>query len=151
MRSQTISKTVSGDTAAHKYWRVNITASNNWTSVKEIEMSDRVGGPDLCVGGTVVSGGTYPASDCNMAYAFDDSASGGNFWASNVSTSGWIGYSFASPVAIAAVRIWARVYYSQTPKDFSIQYSDDGVSWTTAKSYTGITSWPNGFVEFSGW
>ena len=152
VRSQSASKAVSRQAATpHKYWRINITASNTHASVTEIEMASCVGGPDLCSGGAIISGGTYPSSDCNMAYAFDDVTSGPNCWASNVSTSGWIGYCFAAPVAIAAVRIWARVYYSQTPKDFSIQYSDDGVSYTTVQSYTGITSWPNGFVEFSGW
>ena len=152
VRSQTSSRAVSGTVRVpHKYWRINITASNTHASVTEIEMSDRVGGPDLCVGGTIVSSGTYPASDCNMAYAFDDITSGTNCWASNVSTSGWIGYCFAAPVAIAVVRIWKRIEYEQSPKDFSIQYSDDGINYTTVKSYTGITSWPNGFVEFSGW
>lgn len=151
-RSQTSSRTVSGTAnVPHKYWRINITASNNHASVTEIEMSADVGGPDLCVGGTIVSSGTYPASDCNMAYAFDDATSGPNCWASNVSTAGWIGYAFASPVAISEVRIWARVYSSQTPRDFSIEYSDDGVSYTAVSSYTGLTSWPNGFVAFSGW
>ena len=152
VRSQTSSKTVSGRAVGgHKYWRINISASNNWASVTEIEMASEVGGADLCSGGTAIASETYPGSDCNAAYAFDDATSGGNFWASNVSTSGWIGYSFASPVSIAAVRIWARVAYSQSPKDFSIQYSDDGVTYTTVKSYTNLTSWPNGFVEFSGW
>jgi len=151
-RSQTSSRTVSGTAKVpHKYWRINITASNNHASVTEIEMSADVGGPDLCVGGTIVSSGTYAASDCNMAYAFDGVTSEIDCWASNVSTAGWIGYAFASPVAISEVRIWARVYYSQTPRDFSIEYSDDGVSYTAVKSYTGITSWPNGFVAFSGW
>lgn len=152
VRSQTSSKTVSGRAVeAHKYWRINISASNNHASVTEIEMASEVGGADLCSGGTIIASGTYPASDCNTVYAFDDVTSGGNCWASNVSTSGWIGYSFASPVSIAAVRIWARVSFSQSPKDFSIQYSDDGVTYTTVKSYTNLTSWPNGFVEFSGW
>ena len=152
VRSQSASKAVSGQAATpHKYWRINITASNTHASVTEIEMAAEVGGADLCSGGSIIASGTYPASDCNTAYAFDDVTSGPNCWASNVSTSGWIGYSFANPVSIAAVRIWARVYYSQTPRDFSIQYSDDGVTYTTVKSYTGITSWPNGFVEFSGW
>ena len=152
VRSQTSSKTVSGRAVeAHKYWRINISASNTHASVTEIEMASEVGGADLCSGGTIIASGTWAASDCNPVYAFDDSTSGPNCWASNVSTAGWIGYAFASPVAISGVRIWARVYYSQTPRDFSIEYSDDGVSYTVAKSYTGLTSWPNGFVAFSGW
>lgn len=151
-RLQASSRTVSGIARVlHKYWRINITASNTHASVTEIEMAAEVGGADLCSGGKIIASGTYPASDCNMVYAFDDVTSGINCWASNVSTAGWIGYAFASPVAISAVRIWARVCVNQTPKDFSIEYSDDGVSYTAEKSYTGITSWPNGFVEFSGW
>ncbi len=124
----------------HAYWRVNVTASNSHCSAWEIEMAAAIGGPDQCTGGTAIASSNH-ASSGGAATAFDGVLADPG-WYSGSGTSGWIGYQFASPVRVAEVRIAARMSYSQSFRDFTIQYSDDGSSWFTAATYTNQTSWP---------
>lgn len=58
----------------------------------------------------------------------------------------WVGVQFASPKEILQFGITASHNYPDgTPKDFKLQYSDDGSSWSDAASVTGQTGW--GFIE----
>ena len=133
---------------AHQYWRVNITASNSFCAVGEIEMAAVAGGADQCVGGTPIASGQYPNGSgytYDPANAFDGVLDGAtSAWASASSASGWIGYLFASPVVVKSVRIAPRSSPAQSPRDFTIEWSDDGVAWTVAATYTGRTSWTAG-------
>lgn len=135
---------------AYQYWRVNITAANGFCAVGEIEMAVVSGGPDQCVGGTPIASGQYTNGGGythDPANAFDGSLDGTtSAWASASSTSGWIGYQFPNPVAVQSVRIAPRASPAQSPRDFSIERSDDGVSWTVAATYTGRTTWTAGVL-----
>ena len=145
VRSGTASLSLSGEVVTtHSYWRINITAANSWAALSELEFAAMAGGPNLCVGGSPVTGGNYPPPGFDEANAFDGNTSSHQdyTWASSVSSSGWIGYHFASPVSVKEVRISARSQYSQYPTAFSVDYSDDGVTWTQVVSYSGQTSWP---------
>lgn len=127
----------------HTYWRVNVTAANSHCSINEVEMAAAPGGANQCSGGTAISSGDYPGATHAKSGAFDGVLSGTTTtWASSVAGYGWIGYQFAAPVLVTEVRLVGRVEYSQYPTAFSIQYSDDGVSWVTTTSYSGVTSWP---------
>jgi hypothetical protein len=129
----------------HKFWRMNATASNNHLSVSEMEMAAFTAGSNLCVGGTPIAGSFYPAGS---GYTYDAAnAFNGGFlgttdsWASLSSTTGWLGYEFPVPVDVAEFRIAGRTAGTQSPKDFTLEYSDDGVTWTVAATVTGQTSW----------
>lgn len=131
----------SGDvTDWHAYWRVNVTAVNSYCSAWEIEMASSLGGADQCNGGTAIGDGNHYSSG-GFAAAFNG-VIGDPGWYSAAGTSGWIGYHFPTPVDVREVRIAARMSYSQSFRDFTIQYSDDGSSWFTAATYTNQTSWP---------
>ena len=126
---------------AHQYWRVNITAANSFCAVGEIEMAAVAGGADQCVGGVATASGSY-GSDPSLfgpAKAFDNDLT--SAWISSVSSSGWIAYQFLAPVSVHEVRIAPRSSPLQSPRDFTIEWSDDGVAWTVAATYTGRTSW----------
>jgi hypothetical protein len=129
--------------AAHLHWRVYITAGNGspYRIIAEMEMRHQVGGSDDCNGGTASASSIldagFPASK-----AFDNFSGGGNAWASDgVESTSWLAYQFPSPIEIAEVSIWGSADGSQSIKDFQIQYSDDGTTWTTIASITNQTGW----------
>ena len=145
VRSGTASLPFSGEMATpHSYWRINITAANSHAALSELEFAATAGGSNLCVGGSPVTGGSWPPPGHVAANAFDGNTSSDRHysWASSVGSSGWIGYHFANPVVVKEVRISARSQSSQYPTAFSVDYSDDGVTWTQVVSYSGQTSWP---------
>lgn len=59
----------------------------------------------------------------------------------NVAT-GWCRLQFPTAVYVASYKITARaVNMTQSPKDWTFQYSDDGSAWTTVDTRTGSTGW----------
>lgn len=86
---------------------------------------------------TAPSGAASAFSENSAEYAswkaFDGNAA--TFWNSAASTTNlWLQYSFAQDAFINKVVI--QPYVTTGPRDVSIQYSDDGVIFTTAKSLT---------------
>lgn len=139
--------------SAHRYWRINVSAnsgSTQYTGFTEIEFRGSVGGPDLIP----VQSSNGPASastrvnDSNAAWmAADNRMTHG--WLSNTSAASWWRYDFGHPLntgpTVANVRQVA-IYGSYnapnaSPKDFTIEWSDDGVAWTVALAVTGQTGW----------
>lgn len=131
-----------------RYWRVNVTAANNHCSISELQLSKTIGSPNLCVGGSPISGGDY--NGYPKSNAFDD-VLGEPSWAAADNQSGWLGYDFVTPVAITEARICPRTGNSQSPRDFTIQKSDDGIAWTTVATYTNQVSWVNGVYRTFNW
>lgn len=133
---------------AHRYWRLNISAANNHCSVGEMEMAATAGGADQCVGGVAIESGHYPAGGgytFDAVNAFDGVLNGiTNCWASNSSSSGWLGYIFAEPTLVTEIRICPRTEGSQSPRNFTIESSDDGITWNVEATYTSQTSWSMG-------
>lgn len=112
---------------SHTSWRIYITASqaggNN--AIGEIEMRATFGGADQCAGGTAIK--SVEQFGLLATAAFDNNTA--TAWASNNFTTAWIGYTFASAVDVLEVAITAwtdATFWSLAPKDFQIQYSDDG-------------------------
>jgi hypothetical protein len=126
---------------AHLYWRVNVSANNGSpnTSIEELEFLATPSGSDQANGGTALASSEF--SNHNAFRAFDNSTAG-NPWAS-VSTPAWLGYQFVAPVWVSTITIQARddSAAEQSPRDFTIQFSDDGTNWFTAWSVTNQTGW----------
>lgn len=76
--------------------------------------------------------------------AFDGVTTGDAGWRtfSGQATPSWIQVRFDDAVEITQfkLRVWAS-NLSRAPKDFALQYSDDGLAWTTYASWTGATGW----------
>ena len=127
--------------AAHSYWRINVTTNDgdaNFLAIAEVEMRATKGGADQCSGGTPsasTSGGSNPAT-----LAFDNIT--GTHWATNGVTTGWIRYQFAAPVDVLQYVITAQqLGPTRAPRNFTLEYSDDGSSWTVTDTRTGQTGW----------
>lgn len=148
--------------AAHKYWRLFFTISSSGTptnpNASDIWLDEVVfanaAGTDLCVGGTPMSGGDWSA-DYPASQAFDKTTTTDG-WSSPANTYPcWIGYNFPSPVDVAYVDATTpseSTAPTQIPTNLgtTLQWSDDGVSWTpvpgvtTSEVISGLTTGNNG-------
>jgi hypothetical protein len=126
--------------SAHAYWRINITANNGdatYTDIGELQLRVQHGEMEYHTGGTALSNGSFytgPAS------AFDLSVSSSCIL---VNLPNYCGYHFASPREVVEIAINATLVGEATrgPKDFTLDYSDDGSTWTTLYTITNQTSW----------
>jgi hypothetical protein len=141
--------------SAHRYWRIKATTTNgtepNIVAVAEVEMYTSATGADVCTGGTALSDSNGYGTAASGA--FNNTYGDTSLWiCNNTGTAAYIGYDFGSgnDKDIVQVGIWPRpsTWYYQAPQGFDIQYSDDGSSWTTSYSITGV-SWDKGVKWFN--
>lgn len=128
--------------AAHSYWRLNISANNGDTAYiqfAELQFRATVGGADQCSGGTAIGSSAY--STTPFSQAFDDNTT--TTWATDTNVlSGWIGYAFAAPVEVLEYVVIAQsATLARSPKEWTLDYSDDGVTWTVLNALDGQTGW----------
>lgn len=125
--------------AAHRFWRLNV--SQNWGSATfgfgNIQMRATPGGPNIAIGGSAIASGYnyYPAS---QSFAGQPSSSFPGWRCDR--TSGWIGYRFPFPVKLAQITYQQIVNggFSSTPRNMTIEFSDDAVTWTVARTLTDL-------------
>lgn len=131
--------------AAHRYWRVYITAAIGvpHLDISEIEFRASIGGADQCAGGTAIYSGQ--TSGFEASKAFDNTTS--TTWYVNQSSfplPQWIGYDFGAgngkDIVEFALTCWSS---NEMAKDFQLQYSDDGSTWLTLYDRAG-ESWTTG-------
>ena len=133
----------------HLYWRVRVTATatgdSYFTNILELEMRSAFGGADLCVGGVAAASsfeGTY-----SPAKAFDNLLSAEYMWLSINASPGpqWLRYQFVAPVDIKQIVLTGGAggsnRWQRSPRAFEVQWSDDGLVWTTKKAYTYENAW----------
>lgn len=136
--------------AAHAYWRLNISANNgspNNVTIAEMQYRTSVGGSNVATGGTASA--TNNLSGYAPSQAFDGNAS--TFWVSNTGPTVYLAYHFTSSVAIVEYTMAARndntAYLTDTPKSWTLDFSDDGANWTTLATVAGQTGWGLGEVR----
>ena len=137
--------------ANHRYWRINVTAStsgssDNLTSFYELELRATVGGADQCNGGTASA-----SHNTSTAYRLFNNNDGADYWTNGgpgVAT--WVQYDFGAGVTVGVGQIRMLPRNSlMCPKDFTLQWSDDGTNFTVAATWTGIsTGWTGGVERF---
>ena len=123
------------------YWRIRCTARGGGSVyvIGEIEWIATAGGSDITpvLSGTdarVIASSYYTTINYFPWKAYD---SAGGSWANDPSdpTNPWIGWNFGSPQPIYSVKLTGTNGF-QNPSGFDVQYSADGSTWTTAKSFT---------------
>lgn len=116
--------------AAHRYWRIYSRNSGGTSfEIGEIEMRTSVGGADQCAGGTAI--GTAPTFGA-LANAFAND--GATTWVRIPTADSYIGYDFGAgnDKDIVEIGLQSSGTASRMSTDFTVDYSDDGVTWTTA-------------------
>lgn len=132
--------------AAHVYWRINVTANNgsSFLAIAETEMRATAGGADQCAGGTASASSEFSGSFV-AGNAVDNNAS--TVW-SPTSTTGWWRYQFASAVEVLEYTIQGHPSSpTRDPRDWTLEFSDDGTNWTVTDTRTGQTGWTNGQIR----
>lgn len=130
---------------SHAYWRVRMLAaqdSSGFIDVTQLEFRATPGGSTEATGGTPLSD---PVSALNFtgpvaAFDADDTTRWALGGAPTLGTQ-YLGYHFTAPVVVQAIAIRSFTNPTLAPKDFSVEYSDDGVTWTTAWTVLGATPW----------
>lgn len=142
----------------HRYWRLYVTASLlNWpvVGVSDITMAAAPGGADLTTGMTASVSASRVQSGAPASWAIDDylstAAIGSINWLYDPVT-GWypeaplfpwwwmIDFGAAQEVAEIAISMsYADRNYA--PKNFELQWSDDGAGWTAASTVIDEVRW----------
>lgn len=141
----------SAPVAGHRYWRVFVVDSDDasWTSLSRLEMYSSqlygAGRTDCCVGGTPIYSSQGGFNNAEVASnAFDDLNN--TVWTTRPSGSArlnsYIGYDFGAPIAIDRFALQTRgESTTQMPRNFRLEYSDDGSIWTTLYTPAAQTGW----------
>lgn len=139
--------------AAHRWWRIFITANqgNAYTSLAELTMHQDSEGPNRCRGGTPISSPFYQDSVwfCSPTKAFDSDPAPQSFWHTRDYgvLPAWLGYGFSDAIEIQHITMTFRAPWEnqhnvgQAPRDFAVQWSDNGSSWTTCAGFAGLAPW----------
>lgn len=111
-------------TTGHAYWRLRMLShrsSGDYHQISKIQFRSSVGGADLATGGSPIESGGGGAA---KAFDNDDATR----WDPPLPIfETWVGYQFASPVAINEVLVRSTSFYK--PIDFVVESSDDGITW----------------------
>lgn len=129
------------------YWRLYVSdnQSGGYTNIAELELRGSVGGADLTSpGGPAKIDSAYFGASSDLE-VFDNDT--GTFWESGGTTPHWVWYAFGKDVDIAQISIKTGPTAGESPKDFKLQFSGDGSTWTDALTVTGETGWTGGEVR----
>ncbi|MDD2978125.1 discoidin domain-containing protein [Aquabacterium sp.] len=129
--------------AAHRYWRLFISAAFNsqYVTIGELTFATTPGGASVATGGTASASSFWPGS--LPAKAFKGASSPNDWWSSNGGGSAWLQYDLGSgnEKDIVEMRIYFPAgnagYTDQAPSSFSLHYSDDGANWTRQSQWSG--------------
>ncbi|GAB1266743.1 discoidin domain-containing protein [Aurantivibrio infirmus] len=128
-----------GTVSAHQYWRINgMTVNDLYLELSELELS-LVDDTNLNSLATVT---TSNAPNGGVGNVLDGNLTSRAWWySSDTNTAAfYIQWDFGgSPQAVAQVRQAGYDNSARFMTEFSLQYSDDGVTWTTQSTQTGLT------------
>lgn len=127
----------------HAYWRVFCTNNHGGTSyinIAEVVFRDHDGNAIATSGGTVIKSSEVVSNEASLVFDGNVATS----WLGNGTTNQWVGYHFASAVAVEQVTLQVCDHgtdpIGRSPKDCILQYSDDGSAWSDAFSFVNV--WP---------
>jgi hypothetical protein len=122
---------------AHRYWRVNGFA----VSGAQLEISELVphfGGVSTQVQFTASD---TPGGGGALSNLIDGSLSTRVYWADTVAEAGgfWIRFDFGGLAEVDGLKVGAYDDSSRYPSQLTLQYSDNGSTWTTWGSASGLS------------
>lgn len=131
-----------------RFWRLNITANNGAAdgfalAISEIQLREVTGGANIATGGNAVTSSTSGGANTALA-AFDSNIDTFYSSASAAVLPQTVGYELAIAKAVVQYTIRSADTAARrlrAPRDWTLQYSTDGVAWFTAHTVTGQTAW----------
>lgn len=133
-----------GGGGTHTYWRLRFPqgingGNDNRTQLQTVEFRATVGGADQCTGGTAFASAVHGSS--SAASAFDANSGTAWFTAGNDHFNSYIGYQFASPVAVEQISLTGSSDTSYSPRSIIVEHSDDGSTYTIYAFIPPTLSW----------
>lgn len=130
-------------------------SAETYCLVAEMDLLD-VGGASLIVGGTVIGDPPSGGVGTELDKAFDDNNL--TYWAGLMSTTGypWLGYNFGAKKLPYKLMLTfpaegatpaSTAWLPRAPKDFVVEFSNDGLLWTKLKEFTAEPAWARGEVR----
>lgn len=139
---------------AHKWWRINVLAQTpgNALALSTIEYRASVGGADQAFGsgGVATASSTYSIFVASRCFDNDHNTLWSALNAVTPTVPQWVTFEFPAPVAIDQVAIAARndsTVVGGNARDFNVEWSDDGVTFTIEWVERGYTTWGNSEVK----
>jgi hypothetical protein len=128
-----------GGGGSHIYWRQYITRTrlNSGYRIEAAEIEFLNGGEDLCITVGGIPSGSPQYSTFTIDLAFDRVLSSAFLTSQYEEGDLFIQFEFNTPVEVTEFAYTCEDSSNRidrTPKDFEIQFSDDGVNWTTVFS-----------------
>ena len=125
----------------HKNWRLYITGTTtSRVGIADLSMAAYVNGPNQCTGGTPTASSTYTGRTPSQAFDYKHTFSKRVYytdWLSDGVVPQWLAYTFAEEVYVKSYTI--RFPPDNKPTAWELQYSDDGDTWYTADSRSGVS------------
>lgn len=130
----------------HRYWRVLVVETHqvdDEIAGGQLYMYDTISttAPDLTTGGTPIWGSSNSASD-NGTFMFDGDELTKWFARPTDASTRWVGYDFGAGNAKAIIEFeWVNAQNAgdlHTPKVLTLQWSDNGTTWTTSFTQSDI-------------
>jgi hypothetical protein len=130
---------------AHRYWRIFFPdTQGGGIVVTEVQLRTVAAGPNVATGG-VASANSY-ASVYSPANAFD--GNGTSVWFNGSNNSNWLQYDFGvgsqrdiREFTVTNTYAPGMATIDSSPKNMSLQYSDDGTKWTTLYGTPTQNAW----------
>ena len=128
--------------AAYSYYKIDVTANNgdSYMGISAVRFYTAAGDATLLYSASASS--TLSATSTPLLAPFYVKATSG--WLSNGSSTGWLEVKLPAPVVITqyALMGWSLdTFPNRCPKDWTLQGSNDGTTWTTIDTRTNETTW----------
>lgn len=128
-----------GGGSGHRYWRwidITLKAGVNYLAIQELRLVG-TSGSDLAATMTASGGLTWGDAQKLADDVLNDDSP--NFSAATVTGGGfWIEADLGSDQEVVGTRFSGAQSSTESPTGMTLQWSDDGSSWTTARSWSGI-------------
>lgn len=127
--------------AAHRYWRVYITANNgNTLTAFSVVRFFFTTNEEVAISGGTASASSIYSSTYNADKAIDGNST--TEWVNNADMPCWWMYDFGSGNEKTVNAVLIQIYtIGGAPKDFTFDWSDNGSSWTSMITVSGSSAW----------
>lgn len=123
------------------YWRVNVTASDSTNpAIAAIELRASVGGADQC-GSAIRADARNYNSPSYPSNVIDGNTT--TYWVGQISTTLPLAIVIRFPDDVSVAEYVVRKYNGAgfSPTAWTLDYSGDGLTWTTVDTQAGVTAW----------
>lgn len=123
----------------HRFWRIFVIDGNSPSALNlaEVQFRSVVGSAEQPSGGAVLSGGSLGGSPASQAFDGND----GTVWGASPVVNNYVGYDFLTPKKVTEVLIRRGTTAGEAPRNFRLEWSDNGSSWNVAGVIANKTDW----------